>query len=634
MGLMGHGVIETIGHGVMGRRGFSMRAGWARAHPRFRRNMKYNVLYIDRAPGLEYPPVLYLSVNNKACRNNDHSVTGRVHGIGKQACRIGLKKIVVSADRHLWKKNGADELIPCTKIQRVELPATSSDGPTTRQKHVVSLDISPESDGKRRLTQPKVNFPRHIIAGKQRSFQSSWYDTFSWLEYSVKEDAVFCFVCRHFAVKGIVCEDALLHGYSDWKHIGNMASKHENSNVHKLSLAVPRMGCGEEVAESQHFNNIGNFPELIKLLCLENKYFSSKLNNMPQNAKYTSNIIQNDILQATSSVITQYIVREIKSGSTVYSLIVDEARDEGLTEQMSICVRCLNNSEIKERFLGFMELDQLNAHTLANTINCFMNSVGLDLTNCVSQSFDGASVMSGALNGVQALIRHMATNPCPFTIGLLEAIYAFQSSSTLRHNVFMKSQTSSGLDKSNVPRHSDTRWVSKYKGIHFFHLYLNFVVKALEECSISAEKKEAAEAKEKKKVHVYEQNKSFTNCIMRPCKSPKTSFGNRQISTSSSSRKQTINVRLADYFVTESVGKGNVNTCTQDDITDKCRLSSRFFSIIDNILQEMEMAFLQNTDLVGAVSACDPTSEFFMNSAILGSLAEAYNTNNSALIRL
>ncbi|KAJ8891783.1 hypothetical protein PR048_004336 [Dryococelus australis] len=34
----------------------------------------------------------------------------------------------------------------------------------------------------------------------------------------------------------------------------------------------------------------------------------------------------------------------------------------------------------------------------------------LDLTNCVSQSFDGASVMSGALNRVQALMRHMANN--------------------------------------------------------------------------------------------------------------------------------------------------------------------------------------------------------------------------------
>ncbi|KAJ8866723.1 hypothetical protein PR048_032584 [Dryococelus australis] len=63
-----------------------------------------------------------------------------------------------------------------------------------------------------------------------------------------------------------------------------------------------------------------------------------------------------------------------------FLFIVDKGRNEGLTEQMSICVQYLHSSEIKEQFLGFMELDQLNAHALANTINCFLNSVGLDLT--------------------------------------------------------------------------------------------------------------------------------------------------------------------------------------------------------------------------------------------------------------
>ncbi|KAJ8882057.1 hypothetical protein PR048_018545 [Dryococelus australis] len=405
------------------------------------------------------------------------------------------------------------------------------------------------------------------------------------IEYSVKQDAVFCFVCRHFAVKYNLCEDVLLHGYSDWKHIGNMATKHENSKIRKLSLA------------------------------------NSKLNNMPQNAKYTSNMIQNDMLQAAASVITQVIVRKIKSGSTVYSRIVDEARDEGLTEQINICLKQLN---------------------------VFSNSVGLDITNCVSQSFDGASVITGALNEVLALIRHMANNPWAYvhchahrlnlvlvdvsenlqfvgeTIGLLEAIYAFQYSSTLRYNVFMKSETSCGLDKLNVPQHSDTRWVSKCKGIHFFKLLFQCVVKALEECSKSAKKKEAAEQRvyfvkeiarlrtEDKFDKLYNEAMQISESCNILTPSPSVTGKSIDFNTSSSSRKQTINIRLADYFVTESVGKGKVCACTQDDITDKCRLRS----------------------IQRCVSACDPTLEFFMNSAILGSLAEAYNTDNDTLILL
>ncbi|KAJ8873347.1 hypothetical protein PR048_026981 [Dryococelus australis] len=280
-----------------------------------------------------------------------------------------------SSDNHLW--NVADELCPCTKIQRVELPATSSDSPTKRQK-----DVRSHTD------------KSHIIdEGRSKAV-----DKFSCLEYSVEQYAVLCFVCRHFAVKDNVCEDVLLHEYSYRKHIGNMATKQENSKVRKLSLAKYQGrysdGCVEEAAESEYFNNIGNFQEFSNLFCLETKYFSSKLSNMPQNAKYASNIIQNDMLQAELSLIMQDIIREIKSGT----------RDAGFTEQMSICLRHLHNSEIKERFLSFVELDHLNAHTLANTIIYFLTL----------QSFDGASVTSGALNGVQVLIRHVTNNPCSY----------------------------------------------------------------------------------------------------------------------------------------------------------------------------------------------------------------------------
>jgi len=53
------------------------------------------------------------------------------------------------------------------------------------------------------------------------------------------------------------------------------------------------------------------------------------------------------------------------------------------------------------------------------------------------------------------------------TMGLLEAIYAFQSSSTLRHDIF--SEVYKNCEHVlKVPQQSDTIWVAKYKGIHFF----------------------------------------------------------------------------------------------------------------------------------------------------------------------
>lgn len=34
------------------------------------------------------------------------------------------------------------------------------------------------------------------------TFQCSFYSKFNWLEYSISDDAVFCFPCRHFSFNG------------------------------------------------------------------------------------------------------------------------------------------------------------------------------------------------------------------------------------------------------------------------------------------------------------------------------------------------------------------------------------------------------------------------------------------------
>lgn len=46
-----------------------------------------------------------------------------------------------------------------------------------------------------------------------------------------------------------------------------------------------------------------------------------------------------------------------------------------------------------------------------------------------------------------------------------------------------------------LPQHCETRWVSKYKGVHFFKNRFECVIDALKKCGLSNKKKEAAEAK-------------------------------------------------------------------------------------------------------------------------------------------
>lgn len=93
--------------------------------------------------------------------------------------------------------------------------------------------------------------------------------------------------------------------------------------------------------DTNMINNNGNFLQLVKLLRLENGRLDNNLNSLPKNSKYTSNGIQNDVIQASCDVVRKCIVKEIKTGNNMFSIIVDEARDASMLEQLTICLRYL-----------------------------------------------------------------------------------------------------------------------------------------------------------------------------------------------------------------------------------------------------------------------------------------------------
>ena len=86
-----------------------------------------------------------------------------------------------------------------------------------------------------------------------------------------------------------------------------------------------------------------------------------------------------------------------------YSIIADESRDISRIEQLSLCLRYVHPDDysIEERFLGFTNCPNLDASSLAEQIVSQLHSLGLNLTKYVAQCYDGASVMSGHLSGVQ-----------------------------------------------------------------------------------------------------------------------------------------------------------------------------------------------------------------------------------------
>jgi hypothetical protein len=77
-----------------------------------------------------------------------------------------------------------------------------------------------------------------------------------------------------------------------------------------------------------------------------------------------------------------------------------------------MCVRFVDVKDgrhmIREEFLQFQAVIDLTGQGLAKTIVAAINAYGLDVCNMVGQGYDGASSMSGCLNGVQTKVREIA----------------------------------------------------------------------------------------------------------------------------------------------------------------------------------------------------------------------------------
>lgn len=75
---------------------------------------------------------------------------------------------------------------------------------------------------------------------------------------------------------------------------------------------------------------------------------------------------------------------------------------------MSICVRYIIDLDVYERFLCFVDISkgQTSNHIVNALFECFeKQKLTMSKIKIIAQSYDGASVMSGHLNGVQSKIK-------------------------------------------------------------------------------------------------------------------------------------------------------------------------------------------------------------------------------------
>ncbi|KAL9677926.1 hypothetical protein QQ045_015763 [Rhodiola kirilowii] len=242
------------------------------------------------------------------------------------------------------------------------------------------------------------DFPKTYIIDRLRSFHSEYFKRCEWLEYSVFKDAAYCYWCYLF--KGDNVNDAFIkEGFRNWKnasekfriHVGAAGSAHNKARTLFFSFKDQRQSLERKIFvgnralettyrtrltavvdvvrlllqqglsfrgnnEMEDSLNKGNFLEIIDWYSLRNLDVGKVMNeHAPGNNKLICSSIQKDIVKACASETTKAIIIDI--GDKVFSLLVDEARDCSVKEQMAIVLRYVNDhGAVMERFIGLVHV--------------------------------------------------------------------------------------------------------------------------------------------------------------------------------------------------------------------------------------------------------------------------------------
>ncbi|KAI5649523.1 hypothetical protein M9H77_35528 [Catharanthus roseus] len=264
-------------------------------------------------------------------------------------------------------------------------------------------------------TQPcDHKFPQTDFGEIRRSFQKQWFKDFTWLEYSVHKDAAFCFCCYLFG-KGQNHKhgDDIFKevGFKNWKrakekfrnHEGAPNSPHSGVVIQLLGFKNQRQNV-EYVLSKQSSQTEIDYRARLTAVVKVIRFLLSQGLAFRGNDESINSIRRGNFLELTKWYCEES--EEVnKIGDKFVSLLVDEARDSSVKEQLSIVLRFVNdNGEVVESFLGVVHVSDTSARTLKNSIDDFFAIHGLSISQLRGQGYDGASNMRGKLNGLKQKI--------------------------------------------------------------------------------------------------------------------------------------------------------------------------------------------------------------------------------------
>lgn len=367
-----------------------------------------------------------------------------------------------------------------------------------------------------------------------------------WLVYSPQNDRIYCSSCWLFANRSDKHFDPAFsepdHGFNKWRKATDKISGHEQSSIHLESLrqlvtTSTRLKLGMAINQEQirayeeqiihnrkvlyrlldislflarqnlafrghretRFSclgkasdkNEGNFLELVRLIAEYDSVLAKHIASAGRNQLYLSPNIQNDFISALADEVKNTILNEIKNAH-FYGIILDSTIDISHKDQFSFCVRYVDDKFlIQERFLQFTDLKGVKASESANLfqeLEQLLQKNDLDIKWIRSQSYDGASNMSGHISGLQMRVKEV--NPyatyvhcCAHNLnlvlahscdncvqavtffGTVQTLYTFITSSLPRLTIFEEAQAELHMPKVALKKLCETRWYCKHSAV-------------------------------------------------------------------------------------------------------------------------------------------------------------------------
>jgi len=300
-----------------------------------------------------------------------------------------------------------------------------------------------------------------------RKFHPHWYfrklldgtlQRRQWLAYSETTDRVYCIDCILFGKSSQKsCHPTFTrNGFQHWKRGNGALIEHETSEAHVEAsikrglrqLSLPLDASAKQERLSRRFQNReivrqladvilylaqhclafrghresrsesfrGNFHDLVNILAKYSPVLATYLDKLNSSQKKVWNFVswkrQNQLIQAISEFIKKKIVSEIGEAQ-FFSVSFDESVDSSRTEQCTCIIRYVRSDTgtVAERLVAVRDSATTTGEKLLEVLEDIFKELGLDWTNyLVGQSYDGASNMRGAYQGLQALVRDKANS--------------------------------------------------------------------------------------------------------------------------------------------------------------------------------------------------------------------------------